>query len=235
MVRSIGMKYLFQIMNSLLLIHPRFETTQASSKILDDPEVRKAIKRLKLHDDVIVQCDTWMYGADRDSNPDTHKYIQGLLYARAPHNHPDSNQYAFPLPISPVLDIFSGKVVRIDSLATGGKEDGLKHHTAGEVPMEHCVENEYYPDLLKGDPRKDLKPLHISQPDGPSFVVSEGNCVAWQKWRFRVGFNYREGMTVHDVRYDGRPLFYRLSVSEMTVPYGGMSSPFDGIILHKGR
>lgn len=39
--------------------------------------------------------------------------------------------------------------------------------------------------------------------------------------RFRVGFNYREGLTIHDVRYDGRPLFYRLSVSEMTVPYGG--------------
>ena len=162
-----------------------------------------------------------MYGADRDSDPNTHKYIQSLLYARAPHNHPDSNQYAFPLPFSAVFDIFLGKVVRIDPLATGGTEDGLKYHTGGEAPMSHCTENEYYPDLLKGGPRKDLRPLHILQPEGPSFTVCDGNCVAWQKWRFRVGFTYREGMVVHDIRYDGRPVFYRLSVSEMTVPYGG--------------
>ncbi|KAI9703925.1 MAG: hypothetical protein M1820_005707 [Bogoriella megaspora] len=204
----------------------RFENKQAAGKILNDPHVLQEIKKLKLPDDVVIQCDTWMYGADRDSTEDTHKMIQALLYARAPHNHPDSNQYAFPLPISPVLDIFSGEIVRIDPLATGGKEDGLDFHTGGDAPMAHCQENEYYPDLLKGQVRADLKPLHVSQPEGPSFAVTDGNSIHWQKWRFRVGFNYREGMTLHDVRYDGRPVFYRLSVSEMTVPYGDPRSPY---------
>jgi primary-amine oxidase len=188
---------------------------------LNDPLVKEAIQKLNLPKDTIIQCDPWMYGADRDSNVETHKYIQALLYARAPHNHPDSNQYSFPLPISPLLDIFEGKVVRIDPLATGGKEDGLAYHTGGENPMAHCEENEYYPTLIKEKPREDLKPLNVVQPEGPSFSVTDENLVSWQKWRFRVGFNYREGMTVHDVRYDGRPVFYRLSVSEMTVPYGG--------------
>ena len=183
----------------------------------------QAVRELHLPDDAIIQCDTWMYGADRDSTLDTHKFIQASLYARAPHNHPDSNQYAFPLPFSPLLDIFLGKVVRIDPLATGGKEDGLSYHTGEKEPMAHCVENEYYHELQKTRPRKDLKPLHVVQPEGPSFTVIDGNSVSWQKWCFRVGFNYREGMTVHDVRYDGRPVFYRLSVSEMTVPYGGIS------------
>ena len=109
----------------------------------------------------------------------------------------------------------------IDPLATGGKEDGLAYHTAPESPMAHLKPSEYYPDLLEEGPRKDLKPLHMSQPEGPSFTVDDGNCISWQKWQFRVGFNYREGTTIHDVRYDRRPLFYRLSVSEMTVPYGG--------------
>ncbi|KAK2043952.1 copper amine oxidase [Colletotrichum somersetense] len=36
----------------------------------------------------------------------------------------------------------------------------------------------------------------------------------------RVGLNYREGMTLHDVRFGGRSLFYRLSLAEMFVPYG---------------
>ena len=160
-----------------------------------------------------------MYGADRDSDEDTPKYIQALLYARAPSNHPDSNQYAYPLPFSPRLDLFSGEVVGLDPLATGGTEDGLAYHTAPEAPMAHLEPNEYHPDLLD-KPRADLKPLHVSQPEGPSFTVSE-NRVHWQKWSFMIGFNYREGATIHDVRYDGRPLFYRLSVSEMTVPYGG--------------
>lgn len=192
----------------------------AAEKLLNNSKVLEAIKQLKLPEDVIVACDPWMYGADRDSSEDTPKYIQGLLYARAPNNHPDSNQYAYPLPFSPRLDLFAGEVVSIDPIATGGKEDGLAYYTAPEAPMAHLKPNEYYPDLLEESPRTDLKPLHVSQPEGPSFTVS-GNRVYWQKWSFCVGFNYREGATIHDVRFDGRPLFYRLSVSEMTVPYGG--------------
>lgn len=203
----------------------RGEARNNGARILNDALVTEAIKKLNLPVDAVVQCDPWMYGADRDSNEDTHKFMQSLLYARAPHNHPDSNQYAFPLPISPKYDIFLDKVVSIDKLATGGREDGLAYDTAGNRPMAHCVENEYHPDLLP-PPRTDLKPLHVVQPEGPSFTVTDENCVSWQKWRFRVGFNYREGMTVHDIRYDGRPVFYRLSVSEMTVPYGDPRSPF---------
>lgn len=41
-----------------------------------------------------------------------------------------------------------------------------------------------------------------------------------------VGFNYREGMTLHDVRYEGRSLFYRLSLAEMFVPYGDPRAPY---------
>lgn len=194
---------------------------KSGQKILNDPQVLEAIKALKLPDSTVIQCDCWPYGADRDSDLNTHKLIQALLYARAPHAHPESNQYAYPLPISPILDIFEDRVVRIEPLATGGKEDGLDYHTAGEAPMAHLLPNEYYPGLQSSKPREDLKPLLVHQPEGPSFAVSDTNCVSWQKWRFRVGFNYREGLTLHDIRYDGRPLFYRLSVSEMTVPYGG--------------
>ncbi|MCU0566594.1 MAG: hypothetical protein MUF49_08360, partial [Oculatellaceae cyanobacterium Prado106] len=27
----------------------------------------------------------------------------------------------------------------------------------------------------------------------------EGNLVKWQKWEFRVGFNYREGLVLHQL------------------------------------
>jgi primary-amine oxidase len=46
----------------------------------------------------------------------------------------------------------------------------------------------YFPDGV----RTDLKPLVITQPEGPSFQI-DGYQISWQKWRFRVGFNVREG------------------------------------------
>jgi primary-amine oxidase len=41
-----------------------------------------------------------------------------------------------------------------------------------------------------------------------------------------IGFNYREGLTLHDIRYANRSLFYRLSLSEMFVPYGDPRAPY---------
>lgn len=182
----------------------------------------EAIKSLNLPDGTIAQVDGWMYGADKFSTTTTPKLLQSLLYARPPGSHADCNYYAFPLPLSAVYDLHLQQVIRVDPLASGGKGDGLKYHTGGNKPVAHCTTNEYYHEILEVETRKDLKPLQVVQPDGPSFTVTDGNCVSWQKWRFRVGFNYREGLTIHDVRYDKRPIFYRLSVSEMTVPYGGL-------------
>jgi primary-amine oxidase len=62
------------------------------------------------------------------------------------------------------------------------------------------------------------------QPDGPSFQVTD-NLVEWQKWTFRVGFNYREGLVLHDVRFEGRPVVHRASLVEMAVPYGDPYPP----------
>ena len=48
--------------------------------------------------------------------------------------------------------------------------------------------------------RHDVKPIEITQPDGPSFTV-DGWAVTWQKWTFRVGFNPREGLVLHQLSY----------------------------------
>ena len=84
--------------------------------------------------------------------------------------------------------------------------------------------SEYHPDL-RPSPRTTTKPYHVAQPEGPSFHI-QGNHIQWEKWSLRVGFNYREGLTLHDVCYDGRSLFYRLSLAEMFVPYGDPRAPY---------
>jgi len=66
-------------------------------------------------------------------------------------------------------------------------------------------------------PRSDLKPIEITQPEGASFTV-EGHGVQWQKWSVRVGFTPREGLVLHDLGYEGRPIIYRASLAEMFVP-----------------
>jgi primary-amine oxidase len=63
-----------------------------------------------------------------------------------------------------------------------------------------------------GPLRQDLKPLEISQPEGPSFTV-DGYEVRWQKWRFHVGFTSREGLVLHQLGYEDkdriRPILHR--------------------------
>jgi primary-amine oxidase len=124
------------------------------------------------------------------------------------------------------MDTYTSEIVRVDKLATGGKDDGIRYDTVATNVLDHCVASDYVPELVQGGMRTDLKPLNVVQPEGPSFKVSNESLVEWQKWRFRVGFNPREGATIHDVRYDGRSVLHRLSLSEMTVPYGDPRPPF---------
>jgi len=77
-----------------------------------------------------------------------------------------------------------------------------------------------------GQPRTTLKPIEITQPVGPSFTV-DGDVVTWENWTFRVGFDPREGLVLHQLSIrDGdrvRPVIYRASLAEMVVPYADPS------------
>jgi len=70
--------------------------------------------------------------------------------------------------------------------------------------------------------RTDLKPIEITQPEGPSFSV-DGNQITWADWTFRFGFDIREGLTLYQIAIGGRPVVYRASIAEMVVPYADPS------------
>lgn len=76
---------------------------------------------------------------------------------------------------------------------------------------------------LTGPLRTDLKPLQITQPEGPSFTI-EGNVLRWQKWDMHVGFDAREGLIISQIGFDDhgvrRSIIDRASIAEMVVPYG---------------
>ncbi|KAI1334678.1 copper amine oxidase 1 [Xylariaceae sp. FL0016] len=191
---------------------------------------KEAVEEFSLPKNFVVTIDPWPYGG-LDPDEDVPRYMQGLVFARDTSNgNIDSNHYAYPLPIIPVMDFYAKKLVRIDRLATGGVGDSLYPSAASKPPkklFETSKKNaEYVPELMGIPLRTDQKPINVIQPEGASFKVHTDNLVEWQKWRFRVSFTPREGAVLHDVCYDNRPVLYRLSFSEMTVPYGDPRPPF---------
>lgn len=117
-----------------------------------------------------------------------------------------------------VVDAATMKMIRMEYLPTGPGPE-----TKETGPWRPTKPNEYIPEL--NDQRTDLKPLRVVQPQGASFTIN-GDAIKWQKWEMLVGFNYREGMVLYEVSYDGRPLFYRVSLSDMTIPYADPRPPF---------
>ncbi|KAI9685764.1 MAG: hypothetical protein M1822_004324 [Bathelium mastoideum] len=198
------------------------ELMVAERAVLEDAEVKKEIAKLKLPEGTVVITDPWTYGSD--GVEDDERMYQCFLYIRDPTNpsEEDSNHYALPLPISPVIRTDTMKVIRIDLLPTGA--DATLKETQ---PYKLRPANEYIPESQ--NLRTDVKPLNVVQPEGASFKVTQQgtlNLIEWQKWDFRVSFNQREGPVLHDVRYDGRSLFYRVSLSDMNIPYADPRRPF---------
>lgn len=75
--------------------------------------------------------------------------------------------------------------------------------------------------------RAGVKPIEITQPDGPSFTLAKDGTLSWLGWRLQVGFDQREGLVLHNISIDddgvARPVIYRASIAEMMVPYGDPS------------
>ncbi|KAK7433211.1 hypothetical protein QQZ08_000146 [Neonectria magnoliae] len=191
---------------------------------------REAMSEFTLPEGFKVTIDPWPYGGPDEDEGIIPRYMQGLVFATdASKNNPDSNHYGYPIPIIPVMDWVTKQVIRVDRVATGGSEDSFAPNERGNTPrrlFQNSKSAEYVPELLDGPLRSDLKPLNVVQPEGASFTVHPDGLVEWQKWRFRLGFTPREGAVLHDVCYDNRSILYRLSYSEMTVPYGDPRPPF---------
>ncbi|KAL3431918.1 copper amine oxidase [Aspergillus tetrazonus] len=194
------------------------ELIEIEQLCLSHPAVKEEIAKLKLPPGVTVCNDPWIYGCD-DHN-EARRLFQCYMYI-VTTDHPQNNHYSVPCKFSPVFDGLTRELVRMDYLpaTTDASTDS---ETKPWKPVETI---QYAHDLLTEQLRRDLKPYIVTQPQGPSFTVA-GNEVSWQKWRFRVGFNSREGLVIHNITYDNRNVFYRLSMSEMTVPYGDPRAPF---------
>lgn len=147
------------------------------------------------------------------------RLVQTFLYQRMHGDALKDNHYAHPINILPVVDLNTKTVVRIDGLDYTPDIPKLSVNYHRDL----LSTNSYLATSWRGNA---LKALDITQPDRPSFTVSDCNLVEWQNWSFRVGFNYREGLILHDVAFDGRSVVKRAALVEMAVPYADARSPF---------
>lgn len=193
------------------------EVFAVSDVLTADPRWQEAMRRRGVTDLSRAHIDPWPGAWLSETDPGERRVCRPLTWVRpaAENGHP----YARPVEgLTAVVDLDEMAVVDITD--------------HGVVPIPE-LDGEYLPELMaeagqRNRPRfdhlrADVRPIEISQPEGPSWTV-DGHAVTWQKWRFRIGWTAREGLVLFDVRYDDRGelrrVLYRASVSEMVVPYG---------------
>jgi len=171
-----------------------------------DPQWRAAMARRGLTDVSKIRTCPLTAGSFGAADEDGRRMVRVLAFVQA-----DPHDYAWSHPVDGVaayFDLIERRVFRV--------VDEFER----PVPAES---GDYDDPAVHGPVRTDLRPIEITQPEGPSFTL-DGTRLTWQNWSMRIGFDAREGLTLHQIAItDGgreRPVIYRASVPEMVVPYG---------------
>ncbi|MDR2986578.1 MAG: primary-amine oxidase [Nocardiopsaceae bacterium] len=187
------------------------EYEESERLVRADEQFREGLRRRGIENPDQVLVEPWGIGTFTREEDAGRRLVWSLCFYRA---SPGDNPYAKPIHgLHAVVDLDDMVVVRVEDL--------------GIVPLPPGT-GDYTSDFTQT--RGELKPLEIRQPDGVSFDV-DGWEVRWQKWRFRIGFNAREGLVLHTVGYEDegrvRSVLHRASVAELVIPYGD-PRPFQG-------
>jgi primary-amine oxidase len=172
------------------------------------PELVQALARRGVTDMSLVLTDMWAYGAALVPERYKNRRIGWCdVWVRGSEL---GNPYAHHVTgLHPVVDLNTMTLLEL--------EDSYQAGAAADPE----VMGEYLPSLLPMRLRE-VTPLEISQPEGVGFAL-DGNHLSWQNWQLRLGFNYREGLLLHQVGFSDagrlRSVAHRMSFAEMVVPY----------------
>jgi len=185
------------------------ESSAAMEVAKADTRIREALIRRGVADpETQVHIETWPIGAQiPEYLNDGRRLVWTPMWFKPT---PDSNMYAHPINgLYAIIDLQTLTVVDIED------------REVTPIPMEPGDFR-----LSQTGGQVELKDLQIIQKDGVSCSI-EGWKINWERWNFRVGWDQREGLVIHDVRFDDngveRRIGYRLSIAELVIPYGDPS------------
>lgn len=190
--------------------------------VRNDPEVIKqceisGVPRSEMKN---IYCDAWTIGYDERWGA-SRRLQQALMYWRS---NEDDSHYSHPLDFCPIVDMNAQKVILIDIPA---KRRKISKHKHANFHHKHVKDTFGTAENPSGY-RQDDTPINVTQPNGVSFNM-DGNVITWSNFSLHIGFNYREGIVLSDITYNDhgkvRPMFHRISLSEMVVPYGSPDFP----------
>ena len=172
----------------------------AAACVLSDDRVQAALRARGVDDIGLVQIDVLPSGVFGHPLEAGHRFGRAVAYLR---RDPYDNAYARPIEhLIAFVDLDAHRVLEVEDGERRPIPDADGDYRAGVVP-----------------PRDDLRPFSLTQPEGVSFSVDGGE-VRWHRWTLVPAIDPKEGLVLHDLRYDGRPVLYRGSCAEMIVPYG---------------
>ncbi len=150
----------------------------------------------------LIQIDPWPAGGFVNSKiPEGHRAVKCIAFLKEDET---DNGYARPV---------HGLIAHID--LTDRRVVDIEDH--GIIPMPK--EGGRFDSQNQRYARSDLTAIDIIQSNGPSFKV-EGYKVSWQGYEFRVDMHPVNGLVLHQLKLQGRPILYRAALSDMVVPYG---------------
>ncbi|MGJ5590865.1 primary-amine oxidase [Micrococcus lylae] len=191
------------------VMEEEFEVVEAI--LAEDPQWLEAIAKRDIPIDE-VRVAPLSAGVFEYDDEVGHRILRGLAFHQ---QHETDSAWAHPI---------DGLVAYVD--VTAKKVTQVLDFGPVPVPAEH---GNYTDPEMVGEVRTSQKPIQITQPEGPSFTVADGNHVEWERWSLDVGFDMREGLVLQNIAFDDphtgrrRTILDRAAIAEMVVPYGDPS------------
>ncbi|MDY6998918.1 MAG: tyramine oxidase, partial [Actinomycetota bacterium] len=161
-----------------------------------DPRWQEAMRKRGVTDFDLAMVDPWPAGY---YGPEDHYDGSALICRPLTFMRAAPSEHGYARPVEGLIVKFNLDEMKVIDIEDHGVVP--LPPTAGNYTEEFMFDSNNRPAFSQF--RDDVKPIEITQPDGPSFTV-DGWKVQWQKWSLRVGFNPREGITLHEVSYTDR-------------------------------
>ena len=188
----------------------------AMTLLKEHPDYQAAMKKRGITDMEKVQIDPWPAGGIVHENiKQGHRALKGISFFKE-----DAGDNPYAKPINGVIghvDLTLGEVVCVED------------HGVDPIPEAKSNYDAASQAILRDEPKE----IKITQPDGVGFSVDR-NKISWEGWDVRVSLTPDEGVVLHELSLNDRPILFRAAMSDMVVPYGSADPMHSWKAVHDG-